>query len=122
MATFTLTHVNLGAPDPRLLAGFYARLLGWPIEREDPGFVVVRNPAGGVGLAFQQEIEHQPPVWPAGPGMQQMQAHLEVKVDDLDGAVARALDCGATLAAFQPQDNVRVCLDPAAHPFCLYRD
>jgi len=27
---------------------------------------------------------------------------------------------GATLAGFQPQDQVRVCLDPAGHPFCLF--
>ena len=120
MPTLTLTHVNLGAPDPALLARFYARLLGWAIEREDPGFVVVRDPAGGVGVSCQQEDHHQRPVWPAGPGDQQMQLHLEVRVDDLAGAVAHALDCGATLAVFQPQDDVRVCLDPAGHPFCLY--
>jgi len=29
-------------------------------------------------------------------------------------------DGGGTLAAFQPQEDVRVCLDPAGHPFCLY--
>jgi len=29
---------------------------------------------------------------------------------------------GARVAAFQPQDNVRVLLDPAGHPFCLCRD
>jgi len=29
---------------------------------------------------------------------------------------------GATLAEFQPQEDVRVLLDPAGHPFCLYFD
>jgi hypothetical protein len=29
---------------------------------------------------------------------------------------------GATVAAYQPQDDVRVVLDPAGHPFCLYLD
>ena len=120
MATLTLTHVNLGAPDPVLLGRFYARLFGWPIEREDSGFVVVRDPAGGVGVSCQLEGDHQRPVWPAGAGDQQMQLHLEVRVDDLTGAVAHALACGATLADFQPQDDVRVCRDPAGHPFCLY--
>ena len=24
------------------------------------------------------------------------------------------------LADFQPQDDLRVCLDPAGHPLCLY--
>jgi len=27
---------------------------------------------------------------------------------------------GATVAEFQPQDDVRVHLDPAGHPFCLW--
>jgi hypothetical protein len=35
-------------------------------------------------------------------------------------AVADAVEVGATLAAYQPQDDVRVLLDPAGHPFCLY--
>ncbi|MGB2700964.1 MAG: VOC family protein [Candidatus Phosphoribacter baldrii] len=50
-----------------------------------------------------------------------MQAHLEVRVDgDLLTAVDRAIELGATLAAYQPQDDVRVLLDPAGHPFCLW--
>jgi len=40
--------------------------------------------------------------------------------EDLDGAVAHAVAAGAALADFQPQDDVRVCLDPAGHPFCLW--
>ena len=47
--------------------------------------------------------------------------HLDIEVDDLDAAGARAVAAGATLAAFQPQDDVRVYLDPAGHPFCLFR-
>ena len=31
-----------------------------------------------------------------------------------------AVELGATVAEFQPQDDVRVLLDPAGHPFCLY--
>jgi hypothetical protein len=26
------------------------------------------------------------------------------------------------LADYQPQDDVRVCLDPDGHPFCLWID
>jgi hypothetical protein len=32
-----------------------------------------------------------------------------------------AAETGAVLAEFQPQDGVRVFLDPAGHHFCLYR-
>jgi hypothetical protein len=48
--------------------------------------------------------------------------HLDVQVGDLDSAVEEALALGATLADSQPQENVRVMLDPAGHPFCLCRD
>jgi hypothetical protein len=27
-----------------------------------------------------------------------------------------------SVAEFQPQEDVRVCLDPAGHPFCLYTE
>jgi hypothetical protein len=49
-----------------------------------------------------------------------MMAHLDIRVDDLGAAVDHAVAAGATVAGFQPQDHVRVCLDPDGHPFCLY--
>lgn len=48
--------------------------------------------------------------------------HFDFQVGDLDEAVAEALALGATLASDQPQDTVRVLLDPAGHPFCLCLD
>ncbi len=119
----TLTTVTLGTPDPAGLAGFYARLLGWdppPPLPDGEDWIALRNPEGGIGLAFQEEPTHVPPVWPQRPGSQQMQVHLEVQVDDLERGTGHAVACGATLAGFQPQDDVRVCLDPAGHPFCLW--
>jgi catechol 2,3-dioxygenase-like lactoylglutathione lyase family enzyme len=120
MTDLTLTTVNIGSPDPAALARFYERLLGWRIGHEEPDFVIVRNPEGGVALSCQEEQGYVRPVWPAGPGDQQMQLHLEIQVDQLEPAVAHAVDCGATLAEYQPQDDVRVCLDPDGHPFCLF--
>jgi hypothetical protein len=32
----------------------------------------------------------------------------------------RDVTLGAAPAGFQPQDDVRVLLDPAGHPFCLF--
>lgn len=61
-----------------------------------------------------------PPSWPAGPAEQQMQLHLDVAVEDLAAAVAFAEAGGAVQAEHQPQDDVRVMLDPAGHPFCLF--
>jgi len=115
-----LTTVNIGAPDPGALAGFYGKLLGWEIRAEEPDWVVLKNPDGGATLSFQTETSYVRPVWPAGPGDQQMMLHLEIRVEDLDSAGAHATACGATLAEHQPQDDVRVYVDPAGHPFCLW--
>jgi predicted enzyme related to lactoylglutathione lyase len=117
---FQLTATVLDAPDPRALAEFYSRLLGWPIGRSEPDWVTLRPPGGGAGLSFQREPMHARPTWPAGAGDQQMQLHLDIEVDDLESAGARAADAGAVLAEFQPQEDVRVYLDPAGHPFCLW--
>ena len=115
-----LALVNLGCPDVGALLRFYQRLLGWDVETDEADWAVLRDPSGGVGLAFQTERHHTRPVWPAEAGEQQMQLHLEIEVDDLEAASAHAVACGATPASFQPQDDVRVHLDPAGHPFCLY--
>ena len=116
----TLSATVLDAPDPRALAGFYRALLGWELAEDGPEWVVLRPPGGGPGLSFQAEPAHVPPTWPAGPGDQQMQLHLDIEVADLPAAVATAVEAGARVAEFQPQDDVRVLLDPAGHPFCLW--
>jgi len=48
-----------------------------------------------------------------------MSVHLDIQVEDLDEACAHAEKAGATMADYQPQEDVRVFLDPAGHPFCL---
>jgi catechol 2,3-dioxygenase-like lactoylglutathione lyase family enzyme len=121
MRRFTLAGIVLDSPDARALAGFYRRLLGWETAQDEPEWVVLRSPDGGAGLSFQSEPEYAPPVWPTRPGEQQMMAHLDIRVDDLDAAAAHALAAGAVLAAYQPQEHVRVFLDPAGHPFCLFQ-
>lgn len=116
----TLTTVNISAPDANELVRFYQKLLGWNIVEDEPGWAMLRDPGGGVGLNFQTEEDYVRPVWPAGPGDPQMMMHLEIRVDDLAAGAAHAEACGATAAAFQPQDDVRVYIDPAGHPFCLW--
>jgi catechol 2,3-dioxygenase-like lactoylglutathione lyase family enzyme len=116
----TLTATTLETPDPRALAAFYAALLGWTVGDDDPAWVTLHPPGGGVGLSFQRDPGYVRPVWPSTDGAQQMMAHLEIAVDDLEAATAHAVAAGASVAGFQPQDDVRVCLDPDGHPFCLY--
>jgi catechol 2,3-dioxygenase-like lactoylglutathione lyase family enzyme len=116
----TLTATVLGAPDARQLAAFYIRLLGWGVRQDEPDWVALTAPGGGAALSFQTEPGHVPPAWPAGSGDQQMMMHLDIEVDDLGEAGAHAVAAGAVLAEYQPQDDVRVYLDPAGHPFCLW--
>jgi predicted enzyme related to lactoylglutathione lyase len=114
--------VVLEAPDGLALAAFYSRLLGWEIAKEDPDGAAIQVPGTSSYLAFQSAPDYQPPVWPAADGRQQMMMHLDIAVDDVEAAVAAAVELGATVHEHQPQDDVRVLLDPAGHPFCLYLD
>jgi catechol 2,3-dioxygenase-like lactoylglutathione lyase family enzyme len=110
------------APDPGALAAFYSELLGWRIGHEEPGTTVLVAPQGSVYIVFQQANDFRRPVWPPEDGEQRPMMHLDFQVANLDEAVAEALALGATVAGFQPQENVRVLLDPAGHPFCLCLD
>ena len=116
----TFSGTVLDAPDPRALADFYRRLLGWETRNEDPTWVTLDPPGGGVALSFQAEPAYVRPTWPSSTDHQQMMMHLDIEVDDLETAGAHAIAQGATLAEFQPQENVRVYFDPVGHPFCLW--
>lgn len=115
-----LSGLVLDAPDAQQLAAFYERLLGWPREQDEPGWVKLRSPDGGPGLSFAHEPAYRRPRWPTQPPDQQMMIHLDIKVDDLARACEHAAAVGAVLADFQPQQDVRVFFDPAGHPFCLF--
>lgn len=112
--------VVLDAPDAHALARFYHDLLGWPIAKEDPGGAALLPPDGVTYLAIQTNDHYVRPVWPGDGSSQQMMVHLDFEVDDLEAAVASAVGAGAEVAGSQPQENVKVMLDPAGHPFCLY--
>lgn len=112
----------LDSANPQALSEFYAKLLGWTVTTSEPGWVKVQPPTGRPGLSFQLEENYVPPVWPGESGEQLMMMHLDIVVDDLDAAVAWAVEAGARQAEFQPQQDVRVMLDPAGHPFCLFTD
>lgn len=129
--TMQVTSVSIHTPDPRALAAFYRELLGWtqtaqdgprPGEPPEDGWAQLRPPAGETGptLNFEYERGYVPPVWPSAAGQQQVMTHVDIHVEDLDAAVAWAIEHGARLAGYQPQADVRVMLDPHDHPFCLF--
>lgn len=117
-----LQTVNMDCADADAMAEFYGRLLGWPVTWRDRNFVLMRDPAGGTGLSFQAEEWYRPPVWPERDGELTKMIHLDIHVDDLEDAVAHALSAGARLAYHQPRDDLRILLDPAGHPFCLFTE
>ncbi|UIX32934.1 VOC family protein [Streptomyces sp. GQFP] len=123
MSPARISTVVLDAHDAHELADFYVRLLGYVVRADEPDWVLIGPPPGeqGVSLAFETERAYVPPVWPTrNPGDQQMMLHLDIEVDDLEGETARAVSEGARLHEYQPQEDVRVLLDPSGHPFCLW--
>ncbi len=120
--SFHVETVCIDCADVNAMAEFYRRLLGWDVTIREPHWVLMRDPAGGTGLSFQAEENYRPPVWPEQSNGQGKMLHLDLKVDDLESAIAHALASGARLAEHQPRQRVRVLLDPAGHPFCRFLD
>jgi hypothetical protein len=108
--------VVLDCPDARSLASFYEELLGMGriIDRDD--WVALQKPGGGPRVSFQQIENYNPPQWPGQLVPQQL--HIDVTVADMDAAEQQVLALGATDAGYR-EDDFRVFLDPAGHPFCL---
>jgi hypothetical protein len=128
--------VVLDGTDVRELAEFYRQLLGLQYRPGDeppsPGepdpagqdWLVLRDAAGAVRLAFQQVAELPQTTWPDNTVPQQL--HLDLCVttaDDLGAADERALSLGARLLydrSDDPEEPLRVYADPAGHPFCIF--
>jgi catechol-2,3-dioxygenase len=106
--------VTIDAPDASALAHFYADLMGLEVTYDGPEGALIAG--DGQSVMFQQISDYTAPAWP-DPARPQ-QAHLDIRVDDLDAGQARALELGATRL---PSDSEtwRVFADPASHPFCL---
>lgn len=103
------------------LSAFYERLLGWT-RFEGEEFITLANVEQSgfpTWITFQQVDDYVPPVWPATADWQQQMAHLDFHVQNVEEGVQHALACGATLSETQTEEDWRVLLDPAGHPFCI---
>lgn len=129
--TIQVTSVTITTPDPRALASFYSRLLDRPVTTEEgprpgepatAGWAQISRGEGSTEptLNFEYERQWAQPSWPSEAGSQHATQHLDIYVSDLEAATNHAIECGATLAPFQPQETVRVLFDPTGHPFCLF--
>lgn len=112
--------VILDTDDVETLTRFYSELRGWPIWKMDETGSALDLGEGVAYLGVQLNRDYVRPVWPAKEGSQQMMLHLDFQVTDLEAETARAVSLGAELHEHQPQEDVRVMLDPAGHPFCIY--
>jgi uncharacterized protein (DUF952 family) len=139
-----VAQVVLDCADPRELAEFYRRLLGYayrpgdepppdgePDPRGEDWLVLRPDPSewrSGRGLAFQATDAFVEPSWSAeGPvsGQQQM-LHLDMTVPDVV-ALARQRDRATALGARilldrsgDEEEPLYVFADPAGHPFCIF--
>lgn len=116
MSLAALKMVSLDSSDARRDARFWAAVLGWDIAHEQDEYAMVTGP-DGAALGFGTVADHEPPTWPNPRGTKQF--HLDLAVDDLDTAVTRCVELGATFPDDQPGETWRVLLDPSGHPFCL---
>lgn len=131
-----LRQVVLDTEDARGLAEFYRQLFalayrpgdepptdGRPDDR-GADWLVLRDPAGGFGLAFQQ-VAHAPhSTWPDDALPQML--HLDTTVPSLPDLLVqrdRALTLGAAVLHDRSDDAEEplfVFADPAGHPFCIF--
>jgi catechol 2,3-dioxygenase-like lactoylglutathione lyase family enzyme len=132
----TLAQVVLDTTDPRRLAEFYREFLGYhyragdeppPAGTDDElgrDWLVLRNPAGARGMAFQHVDRLTPTTWPDNAVPQQM--HLDIWVPDraeLHRQHERAVKLGATVRLDRSADedeSLRVYTDPGGHLFCVF--
>ena len=120
---FTLGTVVLDCQDANALADFYGRLLGWEVTFREPDWALMRSPDGGTGLSFQSERWYQPPVWPEVDGQPTKMLHLDIRVDDLEAAVARVRELGGevlSVTEYRSGGNAS-CRDPQGVPFELWK-
>lgn len=102
--------------NPDALAAFYEQLLGMVRVENDENWVAIGDAPDRPSIAFQRVDPYVAPEWPGH--VHPQQAHIDVKVKDLDLAEAEVLAMGATSMA-SGSKTFRVFLDPQRHPFCL---
>ena len=121
----TSVSVSVDVPDLAEAVQFYARAFGLSKSSEPvPGVAVLRaqgieiclleKRAGSQASTRTTETRHYERHWTP--------VHLDIHVDDLETALAKAVAAGATQEQFfeNPEHgSVAFCSDPFGHGFCL---
>ena len=104
-----IVHFDVSGPDEAALHRFYAGVLEWKVERQSPGYALVRTPGAGPDGALVETEDAA-------------SLTLGVVVDDLEAAVARVADHGGEVL-MPPTDNgwvyKAIVVDPAGHRISL---
>lgn len=111
--------IVIDAPDIARLSEFYTAVAGWTQAYGDDKWITM-SAADGWLIGLQHAPDHLPPRWPDQ--SQPQQAHLDLRVPDLEAGASRAVEAGATL--MRRNDSWHTLADPAGHPFdlCLNAD
>ena len=114
-----LRTVVIDAPQIARLSEFYAAVAGWSQAYADDKWITMTTDDGW-RIGLQHAPDHVPPQWPGQ--SQPQQAHLDLRVPDLEAGTARAREAGATL--LKENETWHTLADPAGHPFdlCLNAD
>ena len=117
--------VGVDVPDLARAVRFYSSAFGFSKSSQPvPGVAVLRagdvdiclleKPAGSRASTCTAETRHYERHWTP--------VHLDIHVDDLEAALAKVLDAGATqeqLFENPEHGSVAFCSDPFGHGFCL---
>jgi catechol 2,3-dioxygenase-like lactoylglutathione lyase family enzyme len=102
----------------------YRDMLGLKVAEREERWAALVDPLGDKCVNIGVHDWYEPPVWPEVRPEQTKMMHFEVRVNDVPAAVTRAVSFGAREAPHQPPNRdatrLRVMLDPAGHPFCLW--
>ncbi|OFJ52042.1 VOC family protein [Mycolicibacterium grossiae] len=106
----TFTALCIDARDVRGLAQWWSTALGWPLETDDDGDVLLRAPAGPdwlfLGVPEEKTVKNR--------------LHLDFRPDDQQAEVDRLLALGARHADVGQGDETWVVLaDPEGNEFCV---
>lgn len=115
--TLRLEAITVDSSDPDTLATFYEDLLGWTRTYDDDGEIVIEDPNGdAVPLLFLQVDD---------PKVAKNRLHFDLRPEDQEAEVARALDLGAThtdIGQHEDPDVTWVVLaDPDGNELCILR-
>jgi hypothetical protein len=108
----TIGWMCLDARNPEVLADWWSRLLGGGVKRTDQDGGVHLE-VGAIPLLFLKVSE---------PKRSKNRMHLDLRVVDYEGAIARAVSLGATSASdVYRGDDWTVLRDPEGNEFCIIR-